>query len=89
MQAQLTPEIKTKMLQQMQNPHEQQQIKIIASALQAMQGQTPVFNDAGDKATYQVPTPPEMVMPGATAPTTTPVTFNELDGRWYLGKPFF
>lgn len=83
MKAQMTPEMMAQMQQQMQSPQAQQQLQMMAQALQSLQGQTPTFNDAGDRATYQMSPPAGMVPPGANAPQTVPVIFMKVDGHWY------
>ncbi len=84
--AQMTPEMLAQMQQQMQSPQAQQQLQVMAQALQSLQGQTPTFNEAGDRATYQMSPPPGMVPPGANVPQTIPVTFMKVDGRWYAAQ---
>ncbi len=85
-QAQITPEMRTQMQQMMSSPQMQQQFQTMAQALQSLQGQTPTFNDAGDKATYQMTPPPGMIPPGVNAPATIPVSFIKINGRWYASN---
>lgn len=73
------------MQQTMQSPQMQQQLQMMGQALQSLQGQTPTFNDAGDRATYQMTPPAGMVPPEANLPPTIPVTFIKVDGHWYTG----
>ncbi len=92
--AALTPEQKTflenQIRQQMQNPQAQQQIQVYAEMLQGLNGVTPTYNEAGDRATFQVPTPDSMRTmarnqnAGADLPSTLPVTFVKRDGKWYM-----
>jgi len=46
-----------------------------ARAFEALEDQTPIYNDAGDEATYK------FAMPGEG---TEPMTFGKIDGKWYI-----
>jgi hypothetical protein len=78
-QAKMPPGQFAQMQQMMQtmasSPQGQQMMQQLVQAFQGLQGQTPTYNDTGDKATYTA------VPPGGTTPQ--PITFKKEDGRWY------
>jgi hypothetical protein len=52
-----------------------------AQELESIENQTPTFNDAGDKATYTVYSPPDEDYPNGEEGS---VTFVKINGKWYL-----
>ncbi len=88
----LTPEA-IQQLQQLQDrntthplPALQQSRERAAEAWEALESQTPTFNEAGDEATYML-TISGMArgIPGITqGGTQVPRTFIKIDGKWYL-----
>ncbi len=73
-------QMKQQMQTEMQNPQMQQMMQSMVQVFTAMKDQTPTYNAAGDRATYQV-TPPA----GASAPQGMPnkISFKKIDGKWY------
>jgi hypothetical protein len=61
----------------------QQSLRNTAMMYQSLKGQTPEMNAAGDEATYHA-TPILMHPPDGNEPTTIPITFVKIDGRWYI-----
>jgi hypothetical protein len=85
--AQMPPEAKAQMEAYMSDPKAQQQIQMMAQVFQGLHSVAPTMNDAGDRATYQVPPPAgmaEALPQGANLPPTIPITFMKVDGRWYI-----
>lgn len=83
--AKLPPELTAQVKDALQNPQMQQEMQMLAKAMQSLQGQTPEFNAAGDRATYQISLPPELLPPGVTAAPKVPITFVKIAGHWYAG----
>ncbi len=65
------------------DPIAQQSLRNMAATYQSLKGQTPEMNAAGNEATYQA-TLVRMLPPASNDPTTIPITFIKIDGRWYL-----
>ncbi len=83
--AQLPAELTAQVTEALKNPQMQQEMQMLARAMQSLEGQTPEFNDAGDRATYQISLPPELLPPGVTSTPKVPITFVKIGGRWYAG----
>jgi hypothetical protein len=64
------------------NPEEFKRREAFARIIEDMESQTPVFNDAGDQATYTYTLlpPPGSDEPGPTATAT----MIKIDGKWYI-----
>lgn len=81
MLAQLPPEQKSMIEQQLAAgppPGAQQDIQMMVIVLQGMQTQTPTFNEAGDRATYQISDPT------GRNTDTKPLSMRKIDGKWYV-----
>ncbi len=61
------------------SPDGQMRVQIMSQVLDSFNTQTPVYNEAGDVATYQVAGP-------ASAVGLKQVRFQKVDGRWYIGN---
>jgi RNA polymerase sigma factor (sigma-70 family) len=59
-----------------QDPTYQQQMDTILQLMRSIQGQTPVLDGVGEKATYTIPNPPK--------PGPTQMFFVKVDGLWYF-----
>ena len=81
--AQMPPEAKAQMAAIMQGPQIQQQMQLMIAALQSIQGTTPVYNAAGDTATY-TPTVDLTGNMSNKSGTPRPMTFVKVNDRWYL-----
>ena len=69
-----------------QDPGLREQIRVLRESMardwEALGTQTPVMNDAGDQATYQ------LVMNGGNGQTlTNAVVFIKINGKWYMKNP--
>ena len=53
---------------------------MLGQELDSIQNQTPAYNTAGDKATFQAPMPAGM----QGSPGARPITFTKINGQWYL-----
>ncbi len=72
------------------SPQPVRRLQNYAQVYQTLEGQTPEMNAAGDEATYQV-TPPRGMAgdPVSGSPVTLPtltVTFQKIDGKWYIKR---
>ncbi len=88
--AALTPEQKTfiedQIRQQVQGPNGQSVLQTQQKMLQALSTVTPTMNEAGDHATFQVPTPAGIAPAGTNLPSTLPVNFVKIEGKWYIDQ---
>ncbi len=88
--AALTPEqksyIENQIQQRIQGPDGQNVLHGQMEIIQALATLTPVMNSAGDHASYQVPTPKDMAPAGTNLPSTLPINFVKIDGRWYIDQ---
>ncbi len=88
--AQIPPEVMTQMERavqiQAQNPDTQQIYRAMGEAFALLKDQIPEINAAGDEATYQLTVPAGTLPPGMTDPPPRPVTFQKIDGKWYLKR---
>ncbi len=86
--AQIPPEQMAQMEQIMQQqaavPQLQQMMQGMSQALGDLKNQTPEMNATGDKATYQLTMPAGALPPGVNLPPTQPVTFQKINGQWYI-----
>jgi len=89
--AQIPPEqlaqMEQVMQQQAQSPQMQQMFQAMSQSFAALKDQTPEMNAAGDQATYQMAIPASILPPGMAAPPPRPVTFQKVDGQWYINGP--
>jgi len=80
--AQMPPNIKEQLPQQMRNmqadPNMRKRSELFVQALQLMQSQTPVYNAAGDRATYPISDP------SGRNTNLAPFVFQKIDGKWYV-----
>ncbi len=87
-QAKMTPQDKAEMEQGMQqamaDPQAQQMIQGMTRMFQSLKDQTPQMNATGDQATYQMTPTADMLQPGMALPPSQPMTFEKIDGRWYI-----
>jgi hypothetical protein len=72
------------MEQEMSRPEAQQVMQGLAQMFQSMKDQTPEINATGDQVTYQMTPPASMLPPGMATPPSRPMTFEKIDGRWYI-----
>ncbi|HVU36919.1 MAG TPA: hypothetical protein VHC95_01155, partial [Opitutales bacterium] len=71
---------------QLQGPNGAKVLQAQQQMIQALSSITPTMNAAGDRATFQVPTPKDLAPAGANLPPTLPVNFIKIDGKWYLDQ---
>jgi len=76
--ARLTPEGKASIEDALPAHEGKPEIQIWLAVLQDMQSQTPVYNGAGDQATY------EIADPTGRGLTLRPMTLQKIDGQWYF-----
>jgi hypothetical protein len=86
--AKMSPQDKAEMEQGMQqamaNPQAQQMMQAETRMFQSLKDQTPQMNATGDQATYQMTPTADMLPPGMALPPSEPMTFEKIDGRWYI-----
>lgn len=70
--------------QQAAVPQVQQMLQGMSQAVSALKDQAPEMNAAGDQATYQMSMPASALPPGMTPPPPRPMTFQKVDGQWYI-----
>ncbi len=63
----------------MTNPDGQMRVRVMAQVLNSFSAQTPIYNEAGDTATYQVAGP-------AAVAGLPQVRFQKVEGRWYIAN---
>ncbi len=87
--AKMSPEEKAQMEQEMSqmatDPEAQMMLQMMTAGFQSIKDQVPQMNAAGDEATYQmsINLPAGMGPPGGGA-QTEPMTFQKVDGKWYI-----
>ncbi len=86
--AQMPPQVLAQLPQQAHNlmadPNARQRMMAVAKLLQALQAQTPVFNAAGDQATYKLDTYTAEIKTLSTNIKLQEVTFVKQNGKWYV-----
>jgi hypothetical protein len=84
--AEMSPDTEKTLQLVANNPDTLQIYHALGEAFALLKNQTPEMNVAGDEATYLLAIPPGSLPPGMTDEPPRPVTFQKINGKWYLKR---